>query len=457
MLVLTEYRSILLPPPRPLEKAQAEDHREILTRYCYDGFILRRKMIYYLVRPVARYVLSYYYRNIDVSGLENIPPDAPVILAANHPTGFIEPCILACFQPRTLRFLARGSVFVNTFYNKLLAAVNILPVFRLEDGGYERLKENFSTFDACFRALSQQQAIMIMAEGRCIHEKALRPLRKGTARIALGALDQDPTLKEVYIVPVGINFTHADEVRSTVMIRCGQPILASTYLKEYRLGEASAIKNLTEHLRERLSPLVVQFPDRAVADIGECLLAFNRGLHPVAQGITNSGHQLNRELKIASNSPKEHPLILRLFNRLKTHKLPVGVLLGQTKKHAKKGRLQWAKTWVALLFLLPQLPLWGLGEYIGASRPRHIEFYSPVRFAVITGGTLLLYPIALLLFPWWLKIWLLFSIFSVNWSLRQLESIQQWWQNRKLERMVPQDRKVLQQLLASIETPVTTH
>ena len=93
-------------------------------------------MLYYLVRPVVRYVLSYYYRNIDVSGLENIPQDAAVILAANHPTGFIEPCILACFQSRPLRFLARGSVFVNAIYNRLLAAVNILPVFRWEDGGY---------------------------------------------------------------------------------------------------------------------------------------------------------------------------------------------------------------------------------------------------------------------------------------------------------------------------------
>lgn len=414
-------------------------------------------MIYYLVRPVARYVLSYYYRSIDVSGLENIPKDAPVILAANHPTGFIEPCILACFQPRTLHFLARGSVFVNTFYNKLLAAVNILPVFRLEDGGYERLKENFSTFDACFRALGRNQAIMIMAEGRCIHEKALRPLRKGTARIAMGALDQDATLQEVYIVPVGINFTHAEEARSTVMIRCGQPILASEFLQEYRQGEAAAIKNLTQHLRARLSPLVVQFPNREVADIGESLLAFDRGLHPLPQGITSNGHQLNRELNIAKNTPTDAPLLLRLFNQLQAHKLPVEVLLGQTKKHAKKQPLHWVKAWVALALLLPQLPLWGLAEFIGASRPRHIEFYSPVRFAVITAGTLLLYPIALLLLPWAVKIWLLFSIFSVNWSLRQLEGLQQWWQNRKLERMVSQDRSVLKRQLADIKSPLTIH
>jgi len=195
-------------------------------------------MLYYLVRPVARYVLRYYYRNIDLTGLENIPQNAAVILAANHPTAFIEPCILACFQPRTLWFLARGNLFKNRLYNAFLAAVHILPVFRLEDGGYSRLKDNFSTFDACFRALSKGKAIMNLAEGRCIHEKALRPIRKGTARLALGAMQRDSTLKEVYIVPVGCNFTHPDRVRDQVMIRFGEPILTSAFMDEFRRSEA---------------------------------------------------------------------------------------------------------------------------------------------------------------------------------------------------------------------------
>ncbi|TXF90431.1 hypothetical protein FUA23_06480 [Neolewinella aurantiaca] len=400
-------------------------------------------MIYQLVRPVARYVLRYYYRNIDLTGLENIPKDAAVVLAANHPTAFIEPCILACFQPRTLWFLARGNLFKNGFYKGLLSAVHILPVFRIQDGGYGKLKNNFGTFEACFRALSQGKAIMNLAEGRCIHEKALRPMRKGTARLALGAMQRDATLREVYIVPVGCNFTHADRVRDQVMIRFGEPILASEFMDEFRSSEATAIKNLTSHLRSRLSPLVVQFPDGERAAIGEARLELDRARHnaDLVHGITHDGAQLDRELEIAANTPAEDAPLTRFFNRLDRQGVHVGAVAG-ARRVVKQSPI-WLRLLLAGLLQLPQIPLWVLAEYIGSSKPKHIEFYSPVRFAVVTGGTFLLYPILLLLLPWPLKIWLVVALLTVNWSARQLDNLQHWYRRRKVERMVDAERKGL--------------
>jgi 1-acyl-sn-glycerol-3-phosphate acyltransferase len=414
-------------------------------------------MVYYLVRPIARYILRYYYRNIDLTGLENIPADAPVILAANHPTAFIEPCIMACFQPRTLWFLARGNLFKNGLFIALLNAVNILPVYRLEDGGYEKLKDNFDTFDACFKALSRNRAIMILAEGRTIHEKALRPIRKGTARIALGALERDPTLKEVYIVPIGANFTNADRVRGQVMIRCGTPILASEYLEEYRSGEATAIRNLTSHLRSRLSSLVVQFPDQARANIGEGRLVLHRNDVQAGQtyGITHDGKQLDRELSIAADTPEHAPELAHYFNALHQQGLADGAVAG-ARNGQKQGGVPWIKVLLASLFQLPQLPLWLLAEFIGATQPKHIEFYSPVRFAVLTVGTLFLYPILLLLLPWPIKIWLLVSIFTVGWSLRQLEKVQQWYAKRKVERLVAAERTRLVKMRKEVTAQVTS-
>ena len=425
-------------------------------------------MVYHLVRPVARYVLRYYYRNIDLTGLENIPPDAAVVLAANHPTAFIEPCILACFQPRTLWFLARGNLFKNVFYNNLLAAVHILPVFRLEDGGYGRLKDNFGTFEACFRALSQGKAIMNLAEGRCIHEKALRPLRKGTARLALGAMQRDATLKEVYIVPVGCNFTHPDRVRDQVMIRFGEPILTSEFMDEFRSNEAIAIKNLTSHLRSRLSPLVVQFPDRQRAAIGEARLELDRARHQTSlvHGITNNGKQLDRELEIAANTPAEDEKVTHFFNRLDRQNVDVGALpssgnassgsqlspresaIAGTKKIVKQSPV-WLRSLLAVLLQLPQMPLWLLAEFIGASKPKHVEFYSPVRFAVVTGGTFILYPLLLIFLAWPLKIWLVIAVLTVNWSVRQWENHRAWYRRRKVERMVAVERE---QVMAELET-----
>ncbi len=407
-------------------------------------------MIYLLVRPVARFVLRYYYRHIDLTGLENIPKDAAVVLAANHPTAFIEPCILACFQPRTLWFLARGNLFKNAFYKGLLAAVHILPVFRLEDGGYGRLKDNFGTFEACFRALSEGKAIMNLAEGRCIHEKALRPMRKGTARLALGAMQRDATLKEVYIVPVGCNFTHADRVRDQVMIRFGEPILTSSFMDEFRRNEAVAIKNLTSHLRSRLSPLVVQFPDRQRAAIGEARLELDRARHDagLVYGITHDGTQLDRELKIAAETPEKDPALARFFNRLDRQGVDVGAVAG-AKKVVKQSPI-WLRSLLAILLQLPQFPLWLLAEFIGSSQPKHVEFYSPVRFAVVTGGTFLLYPILLIFLPWPLKLWLVVALLTTNWSTRQWDNLKRWYQRRKMERMVAAEREQIVEELEAL-------
>ena len=410
-------------------------------------------MLYLLVRPIARYVLRYYYRHIDLTGLENIPKEGAVILAANHPTAFIEPCVLACFQPRTLWFLARGNLFKAAWQRAFLAAVNILPVFRLEDGGYAKLKDNFRTFDACFKALSKGKAIMNLAEGRCVHEKALRPLRKGTARLALGALHRDSTLREVYIVPVGCNFTAADRVRGQVLIRCGEPILASTFMDEFRRNEATAIKNLTSHLRARLSPLVVQFPDRKVAGIGEARLELDRAVHHENQtyGLTHNGAQLDRELALAASTPEEDPAITRLFNRLTQQHIHVSAVAGAKVVVKEVGAAGvWLKSAGATALLLPQLPLWLLSEFIGSSQPKHVEFYSPVRFAVVSGGTLLVYPIALLLLPWVGKVWLVASLLTVRPALRQMDTLRWWWERRKAARLVAAEGEILREMLGCI-------
>ncbi|MGB3800952.1 MAG: 1-acyl-sn-glycerol-3-phosphate acyltransferase [Lewinella sp.] len=394
-------------------------------------------MLYYLVRPVARYVLSYYYRNIDITGLANIPPDSAVILAANHPTAFIEPCLLACFQRRTLHFLARGDLYKSRLATLTLRALNILPVYRIQDGGYGKLTRNYDTFDQCYAALSKCKAIMILAEGRCIHEKQLRPLRKGTARIALGALDRDTTLGDVYIVPVGVNFTAAERCRSTVMIRCGEPLRTSDYLDQYRRNEADGIRTLTEALREALSAHVIQLPKENQDPTAEMRLTIARNnLEPVPEGITHSGKQLEVEVREAAKLPIDPSLILRYAAQLQR----LGVRDEDvTERPAKASPF---RSVVAIVLLLPLLPLWLLAEGIALRGPKTIEFYSPVRFAAIAVGTLLYLPVLFLVsWPW--KVYVVASLLTANWSLRQMDHFLRWYRRRRLHKIGPDERRAL--------------
>ncbi len=408
-------------------------------------------MLYFIARPIARYVLSYYYRNIDVSGLENIPSSGPVILAVNHPTAFIEPCILACFQPRALHFLARGNLFHSAWSRWLLNALHILPVFRLKDGGYGRLKDNYETFENCHRALQQGQAVMIMAEGSCIHEKRLRPLRKGTAKIALGALLAAPELQDIPILPVGANFTQPEKTRSDVMIRFGPPIRTADFLESYQAHENRGVTALTRALREALSPLVIQFPDFEQEDVAEALLTMQRNAdrQPLVDGTTHSGQQLDASLAVVAQLPREEEkaaAVRAYFHRLQQLGLEDAAVAGVYKGYLQRSFWAWGKSLVASILLLWHFPLWLLGEYIGGTSTRLIEFYSPVRFATITVGTLV-YP-----FLWLLglspcaMVYSLLALLSVRWSLREWEAARRWFAARKAWRQRPEERDFLRTL-----------
>jgi 1-acyl-sn-glycerol-3-phosphate acyltransferase len=397
-------------------------------------------MLYYLVRPLARYVLRYYYRRIDITGLEHIPRDAAVILAANHPTAFIEPCLLACFQPRPLHFLARGDLYKNKLADWVLRALHILPVYRMEDGGYGKLTENYDTFEACHAVLSRRRAIMILAEGRCIHEKRLRPLRKGTARVALGALEADATLPEVYIVPVGVNFVAAETVRSTVMIRCGEPLRASDYLDRYRDNQNIGLRELTDDLRRVLSPLIVQLAPEWETSQELRLERTRNDLDQIdLPGLTHRGAQLNAELAVATGTGIDSRDAEAYAAALAFHRTC-------DRAVSASARAEWPWQIIpATVLLLPHLPLWLLAEHLAKRNPRTIEFYSPVRFAAIAVGTILYLPVFFLL-GWPLRIYLLLSVLSVRWSLRQVDRLRRWREDRRFSQLGPDKQRRLREL-----------
>jgi 1-acyl-sn-glycerol-3-phosphate acyltransferase len=61
-----------------------------------------------LLKRVLKFVL-WVLASVEVSGLENIPKDGPLILAGNH-VGSIETALMAIYSPRLVEFLAAGDL-----------------------------------------------------------------------------------------------------------------------------------------------------------------------------------------------------------------------------------------------------------------------------------------------------------------------------------------------------------
>lgn len=170
-----------------------------------------------------RFSLKIFFGRIELSGLEYIKPGKAQILASNHPSGFLEPLIMACFFPRSLYFLVRGDVFENRFLKPILVATHQLPIYRFKDG-FSKLRENRNSLQAASIVLLKKKCILIFAEGSTKCVKMLRPLQKGFMRLAADTQQQNHDM-DIEIVPVGINFSDSTRFKSKVMLRIGKPII----------------------------------------------------------------------------------------------------------------------------------------------------------------------------------------------------------------------------------------
>jgi 1-acyl-sn-glycerol-3-phosphate acyltransferase len=144
----------------------------------------------------------------------------PVLLACNHPNSFLDSIILNTLFLQPVWSLARGDAFKNKFISRILTSLKILPVYRTSEG-VENLSENYKTFDACISLFKQNGIVTIFSEGKCINEWYLRPLKKGTARLAIKAWEENIPLT---VIPVGLNYSSFTKFGKNVFINFGEPL-----------------------------------------------------------------------------------------------------------------------------------------------------------------------------------------------------------------------------------------
>ena len=72
-------------------------------------------MFYQILRFLFRITNKFYFKNLQINGLENIPKNGPVFLAANHPSAFMDPMVIVTITKRPLFMLAKGVLFQNPF------------------------------------------------------------------------------------------------------------------------------------------------------------------------------------------------------------------------------------------------------------------------------------------------------------------------------------------------------
>lgn len=85
-------------------------------------------MLYSILAIILRVFFRFFF-NAKVVGIENVPKEGAVILAANHMSNF-DPPFLGCFSPRPVHYMAKVELFENKIFAAVISALNAFPVKR---------------------------------------------------------------------------------------------------------------------------------------------------------------------------------------------------------------------------------------------------------------------------------------------------------------------------------------
>lgn len=205
-----------------------------------------KRLFYHLVAMLVRVTSWFMFSRVEVRGRDRVAWDQPCILSPNHQNAFLDALLVGIFSPVKLTFLSRASVF-GTPFDWVLDALHMEPVYRRRDG-FKKVAKNKDVFADQREHLTQGGSVVMFSEAEHAHTYYLRPLSRGSARLALTTQAEAPPDQEVQLVPVGLNYYHLCRPGFKVSIVFGEPLPASAYMERYRNDAATGMNALRDDL-----------------------------------------------------------------------------------------------------------------------------------------------------------------------------------------------------------------
>lgn len=369
-------------------------------------------MITMFLRIIMSLSLTSFYKRVKVKNKRVLESDAPMILALNHPNAFMDPVVFSLLvYPPKFKYLARGDAFKPGLANYMLETLGLAPIYRIQDGGKEGLKKNNETYERVNYLLRKKSKIIVFAEGLCIQERRLRPLKKGVPRMVFGAMDviQNP---DFLVVPVGINYSEASKVGSTTFFNIGEPIRVADFYEEYKEHPSRTYNKFIKVLEPRMKDLITHIDnpenDKLVPWLEKIFmrdlckqqkLNFRDPEHEFL--ITK---QITEKVNKADAEQKEK--ITELNSKCETYfkHLEIMGVRDWVINPSNKWQLNWLHVLFRILIILIALPIiirgmlgnylpYKFSEYIVKKKVKHIEFNSSFNLGIGTFLTLFFYII----------------------------------------------------------------
>ncbi|MEM0993509.1 MAG: 1-acyl-sn-glycerol-3-phosphate acyltransferase [Bacteroidota bacterium] len=421
-------------------------------------------MLYYIIRPLTYLGLLAFCKKIYLTNTKSIPKDRPVILACNHPTAFLEPCILASFTNRPLHFLVRGDFFKHSFYRKLMYSLHLIPIYRSTNANYQELKRNIELMDIIGRKLNENITLMILVEGSASVKKGLRPIQKGIARLAFDVYEQYGR-DDLEIIPVGANFDDPTRFRMTPMINFGQKLAIKDYRSIHQTNKKKAIRKLMQDIEQGMRNNIIHVEDEADTWLVEQQLLLLRNesklnRFPIVERQTD---RLEKEVALAAQinqmTAREKQLLQtdtkRYFRALADQKLRDSGLFEPTR-------------WWHLPLLILGFPIFAigtlfnglppyLGNTIAQKKVKRIQYVMPVAWGISNLSYAFYWLLLLLLASMTQSVFAILLVLALPFmgyfAIVYYEILTAWRSSKRWEQCSDSDRTHLQKLRAAAVAP----
>ncbi|GAW93226.1 lysophospholipid acyltransferase family protein [Calderihabitans maritimus] len=162
---------------------------------------------------VAKQIVLLFFRiccRWQVVGKENLPPQGPVVVVANH-VSYWDPPVLGVALPRQIHFMAKEELFRIPLLGPLIRILGAFPV--------KRGKSDRAALKAGLQLLQEGKVLGLFPEGTRSKTGQLLPFQPGAALLALKA--------GVPIVPVALQGSRQilRRFRPTVRVVIGKPLV----------------------------------------------------------------------------------------------------------------------------------------------------------------------------------------------------------------------------------------
>ncbi|MBV6644705.1 MAG: 1-acyl-sn-glycerol-3-phosphate acyltransferase [Cyclobacteriaceae bacterium] len=216
-----------------------------------------KRLFYIVIKFLCKVSYPIYFGKMDIVGMEHIPVGSPFIYAPNHSNAFLDALVIGSNSPVTSHYITRSDVFKRpTLW--FLEALNMIPIYRMRDG-IASLAQNEKIFNICQNILLANKSFLIFPEGSHGDVDYLRPLTKGIVRMAFDS--QEKMEKDIYIVPVGMNYFKRLNPRHKMIMKFGKPINVGSYLALYQENNAKGYNKLREDIAAGMRDCLI-IPDQ---------------------------------------------------------------------------------------------------------------------------------------------------------------------------------------------------